>query len=160
MSNRLTRTAGLGLLLVAGLSAALSSGPAYAAAPVIERGSTNETFFDDFIHDLCGIDTLTTLKEHWTRKTFADGSETLQVTRTFVSEDPRLPVEKGAAMSFNAPDGSRRVVGTPIHLIGPNGGTRLLDAGQVWFDVNGDVADVRGPHPSLDADLATYYCPA
>ena len=159
MKNRPNLTS-LVLVLAAGLSVALPSGTAAAAAPVVERGGGQETFFDDFIHDLCGIDTLTTLTERWTRKTFADGSETLQVVRTFVSEDPRLPVEKGAGTAFTAPDGSRRVVGTPIHLIGPNGGTRLLDAGQVWFDVNGDVADVRGPHPSLDADLATYYCPA
>ena len=147
MSNRLTRTASVGLFLAAGLSAALPAGTTYAAAPVVERGGAQETFFDDFIHDLCGIDTLTTLTERWTLKTFADGSETLQVTRTFVSEDPRLPVEKGAGMSFTAPDGSRRVVGMPIHLIGPDGGTRLLDAGQVWFDVNGDVARQRGSAP-------------
>jgi hypothetical protein len=50
-------------------------------------------------------------------------------------------------------------VGKPIQLIGPDGGVRLLDAGWVEFDPDGNASDVRGPHPSLDADLRDYYCP-
>ena len=90
---------------------------------------------------------------------YADGSEVVHVVRTFVSEDPRLPVEKGAGTTFIAPDGTRRVVGKPIHLIGPDGGVRLLDAGWVEFDPDGNISDVRGPHSSLDVDLRDYYCP-
>ena len=143
-----------GVLLVAGAGTAVAAG----GAPVVTRGGGTDTFADDFILDLCGIETETTLTERWTLKEFPDGSETLQVTRTFVSADPRLPVEKGAGTAFTAPDGSRRVVGTPLHLIGPNG-VRILDAGQVVFGPDGDVVSMRGPHPSLDADLAEYYCP-
>jgi hypothetical protein len=144
--------------VLAGAALVASAAPASAGAPVITRGGGTETFADDFILDVCGIETVTTLTEHWTLKEYADGSSTLQVQRTFVSDDPRLPVEKGAGVSFNNADGSRRVVGSPIHLIGPHG-TRLLDAGSIWFDAAGEVSRVRGPHPSLAADLAEYYCP-
>ena len=134
--------------------------PAAAAGgkPVITKGGGTETFADDLFLDLCGIATNTTLTEKWTLKEFPDGSETLHVVRTFVPDDPRLPIEKAAGTSFTAPDGSRRVVGKPIHLIGP-GGVRILDAGWVLFDPAGEIVDVRGPHPALGVDLADYYCP-
>jgi hypothetical protein len=35
----------------------------------------------------------------------------------------------------------------------------VLDAGWISFDPDGEVSTVRGPHPSVDADLADYYCP-
>jgi hypothetical protein len=90
--------------------------------------------------------------------TFPDGSQQVHITRTFVSDDPRIPIEKGAGTTFIDANGVRTVVGTPIHLIGPNGGTRLIDAGLVTF---GDELEVRGPHPSLFVpDLAPYYCPS
>jgi hypothetical protein len=133
---------------------------ASAAAPERERGSFVGTSEDEFIFDLCGIRTQTTWTQHWSSTVYTDGSEVVHVVRSFVSEDPRLPVERGAGTTFIAPDGTRRVVGKPIHLIGPDGGVRLLDAGWVEFDPDGDLSDVRGPHPSLDADLREYYCPA
>ena len=145
----------LGAALAAGVDAASAAG----GGPVITHGGGTETFADDFILDICGIETETTLTEKWTLKQFPDGSETLHNERTFVSADPRLPVEKGAATSFNAPDGSRRVVGKPLQLIGPTGGVRIIDAGWVSFDPAGDVLQMRGPHPSLGVDLADYYCP-
>jgi hypothetical protein len=141
-------------LMVAGTGTAVAAG----GAPVVTQGGGTETFADDFILDLCGIETETTLTERWTLKEFPDGSETLQVTRTFVSADPRIPIEKGAGTAFTAPDGSRRVVGTPLHLIGPHG-VRILDAGQVVFGPDGEIVSMRGPHPSLDTDPAEYYCP-
>ena len=146
------------------LSGALVGGAGAASAasggPVVTRGGGTETFADDLFLDLCGIETETTLTETWTLKEFPDGSSTLQDERTFVPADPRLPVEKGAATSFNAPDGSRRVVGKPIQIISrTGGGTRILDAGQVWFDADGDAGTMHGPHPSLTTDLAEYYCP-
>ena len=49
-------------------------------------------------------------------------------------------------------------MGTPIHLFGEHG-TTVIDAGRVMFDADGNVTAVNGPHPSLDADLAEYYCP-
>jgi hypothetical protein len=135
---------------------AASAGAVQASAPVRSGDSYTETFFDDFIFELCGIETYTTLTERWTLKEFADGSAILQVTRTFVPDDPRIPIEKGSGASFFAPDGTQTVVGKPIQLFGADGGVTLLDAGWVEF---GDALTVRGPHPSLDADLALYYCP-
>lgn len=133
--------------------------PAAADGPIVTKGGGTETFYDDFLYDLCGIATETTLTETWSHKQFADGSETLQVTRTFVPADPRVPIEKTAGMSFTAPDGSRRVVGKPIQLIDQRGGgVRLLDAGWVTFDSSGDIVGLRGPHPFLSTELATAYC--
>ncbi len=151
------------ILTVVLLGAALVGGsPAAAAAgggPVITKGGGTETFADDFILDLCGIATQTTVTEKWTLKVFPDGSSTFHDERTFVPADRRLPIEKGAATSFTAPDGSRRVVGKPIQLVGPKGGVRILDAGWVLFDPAGNLVDLRGPHPFLSADLVAAYCP-
>jgi hypothetical protein len=130
--------------------------PIHAAGPVHVSDAYTETFADDSILELCGIETRTTVTERWSLRVFPDGSEALHVTRRYVSEDPRLPIEKGAGTTFTAPDGTRRVVGKPLQLIGPNGGVRILDAGWVEF---GDELTVRGPHPSLGVDLADYYCP-
>jgi hypothetical protein len=132
------------------------AGVARAGAPIRYGDSYAETFLDDFILELCGIETFTTLTERWSFTEFEDGSSILHVTRTFVPEDPRFPVEKGAGTSFFAPDGTQTVVGLPLLLFRPEGGVQLLDAGLVEF---GDELTIRGPHPSLDADLALYYCP-
>ena len=134
---------------------------AQAVEPVRISDAYTETFFDDFIFDLCGIETYTTVTERWTLKVYPDGSEVFHDVRTFVPADPRIPIEKGAATSFNAPDGSRRVVGKPIQLFYPDGGVKTLDAGQAIFDEGGDVVDVRGRHDFIvqstsEADL---YCP-
>ena len=142
------------LALVAGVAPAQGAG----GKPEIERGSFVDVFADDFIFDLCGIQTTTTLTQRFEVKTFPDGSQQVHVTRTYLSDDRRLPIEKGAGTTFIDANGVRTVAGTPIHLIGPRGGTRLIDAGRVTF---GNEIDVRGPHPSLFVpDLAPYYCPA
>jgi hypothetical protein len=157
----MTRTAAWSLVIATTIGlTATSATAASAAPPVRESGSFVRTFDDAFILVLCGIKTRTTETQRWSSTVRADGSEVVHVVRTFVSDDPRLPVEKGAGTTFIAPDGTRRVVGKPIQLIGPTGGVRLLDAGQVVFDPAGNPSDVRGPHPSLDADLRDYYCPS
>ena len=136
-----------------------AAAPAAAQSPEVTRGSVQDTFDDDLYLDLCGITTRTTVTERWTLETYPDGSQVFHDVRTFRSADPRLPVEKGAATAFYDADGSWRVVGKPIQLIAPDGGTRLLDAGWISFDADGEVSTVRGPHPSQDVDLADYYCP-
>lgn len=146
-------------LTVALVLGAMSAGVVQAAGPVRDGDSYTETFFDDFIFDLCGIETFTTLTERWTFKEFADGSAIFHVNRTFVPEDPRIPVEKGAGTALIAPDGSRVVVGKPTQLFYADGGIRLLDAGRAVFDAFGDVITVRGRSESLGTDLAPYYCP-
>ena len=154
--NRRALAPSLTIALVLG---AATAGAVQAGGPTRVTESYTDRFFDDFIFELCGIETFTTLTERWTLKEFPDGSATLQVNRTFVSEDPRLPIEKGAGTTFIAPDGTRTVVGKPIHLIGPGGGVRILDAGRIVLDESGDVLSVDGPHPSYGAALAPYYCP-
>jgi hypothetical protein len=141
----------LGIMAVAAPAASARGGK-----PTQEQGRTVQTFADDFLHDLCGIDTTTTMTQHFHVTTFPDGSQLVHETRTFVSADPRVPIEKGAGTSHWTADGIQTVTGTPIHLISRRG-TVLLDAGQVTF---ADELDVRGPHPSLFVpSLAPYYCP-
>jgi hypothetical protein len=137
----------------------LPATPVAAAGPDVVRDSYVDRYQDDLIFDLCGIETWTTVTERWSLKTFADGSQIFHVVRTFVPDDPRIPVEKGAGTTFFAPDGSKTAVGTPIHLFDPDGGTTLIDAGRALFDPDGNLTSVNGPHPALDADLAEYYCP-
>lgn len=128
-----------------------------AAQPATEHsGRTVETFVDDFIFDLCGIETTTTVTERWTLTTYADGSQRFRVSRTFISADPRLPIESGAGMSYWTADGIQTVTGTPIRLRRRGGGIVLLDAGRIVF---GEPLTIRGPHPSLGLDLAQAYCP-
>ena len=155
MSNvmRLTAIAALSIGVVAVLA---PEAGARGGRPTQEQGRVVETFADDFLHDLCGIDTTTTMTQHFHVTTFPDGSQLVHETRTFVTADPRVPIEKGAGTSHWTPDGVQTVTGTPIHLISDQG-TVLLDAGRVTF---ADELDVRGPHPSLIvSSLAPYYCP-
>jgi hypothetical protein len=139
---------------------ALTVAPAQAGGVVRTSDSYTVTFFDDYIFELCGIETETTLTERFTLLEFANGWSTLTVRRTFVPADKRIPIEKGQGTSINRADGSRIVLGTPIHLISQvTGKTILKDTGLVEFDPEGNVVRMIGPHPSLTADLADYYCP-
>lgn len=149
-----------GVTVLAASLLGLSAAPAAAERPEVERQRVVDRFQDDFVMDLCGIDTWTTVTERWSLKTYADGSQVFHVVRTFVPDDPRIPVEKGAATSFFGADGSVTVVGKPVHLFLPDGGTMLVDAGRALFDAEGNLVVTNGPHPSLDADLAELYCPS
>lgn len=150
-------TAAALVVATAGLLYPTATQATAASGPTIEHNQIEERFFDDFIADLCGIETFTTLTQTFTVMDFPDGSEQVHVVRIFMPDDPGLPIERGAGTTFITPDGTSTVVGKPIQLIGPDGGVRLLDAGLVTF---GDELLVHGPHPSLEAeDLAPYYCP-
>jgi hypothetical protein len=156
MNRRAITVALTGALVLASAAA----GQTQAGGPDRTSDSYTDRFFDEFILELCGVETFTTVTERWTSKKFPDGSETFHVTRTFVPDDRRLPIEKGAATSFFAPDGTRRVVGKPLQLISQRGGgVLILDAGWVELDPFDSVLGMRGPHPSLDVDLSLYYCP-
>ncbi len=137
----------------------LSVGAVAAAGPTRVADAYTDVFFDDFIYELCGIETFTTVTERWTLKEFPDGSQILHVNRRFVPDDPRLPVEVGAGTSFLAPDGTKTVVGKPTQLFYANGGIRMLDAGRVIFGPGGDIVSRRGHIESLGVDLAPFYCP-
>ena len=140
----------------------LSAGTANAAAPTdVFADSYTVRFFDDAILDLCGIETWTTLTERWTLKVYADGSEVFHDVRTFVPDDVRIPIEKGAGTRFTSPDGTSKVVGSPLRIFDRGGGMIVVGAGQVIFDPGGDPIRVRGQFPDLsDEALASYYCPA
>ena len=130
---------------------------ALAAKPETEHsGRYVETFADNFIVELCGISTMTTVTEHWTLTTYADGSQRFRVSRRFVPADPRIPIEYGAGMSTFDVNGVQTVHGSPIRLQRRGEGIILLDAGLVVLN---DDPTVHGPHPSLGIHLAEVYCP-
>src|SRR5688500_14807884 len=108
MKHRALRRVLVGLAFILALGPA---SPADAAGPTIFQERFTERFADDFFLELCGIETFTTWTQHHTVKIFPDGSEQIHVVRTFVPDDPRLPIERGAATNFIAPDGTERVVG-------------------------------------------------
>jgi hypothetical protein len=150
------RILSIGAALILGM---VSAGAVQAGGPERTSESYTDTFFDDFILELCGIETFTTLTERWTIKTFPDGSQHLHVNRLFVPEDTRIPIEMGAGTSFFEPDGSRVTVGSPTRLFDRDGGLRLVDAGRVSFDPDGNPLKMHGHIESLGVDLAPYYCP-
>lgn len=154
--NRRTLAPSLTIALVLG---AATAGAVQAGGPTRVTDSYMVRFFDDFIFELCEIETFTTLTERWTLKEFPDGSATLHVVRTFVPDDSRIPIEKGAATSFIRPDGSRTVAGSATRLFDPDGGITLIDAGRVELDEFDNVFRVSGQLTSFGADLASYYCP-
>ena len=86
----ITRSLIAGTLAITAL--AVGAGGALAAKPeTVHSGKVVETFFDDFIYDLCGIETMTTVTERWTLTTYADGSQRFTNSRKFVpagSADP------------------------------------------------------------------------
>jgi hypothetical protein len=158
VSVLVTFTALLGLAALPAVSEA--SGHHGAGRPVIERQRIVDRLSpDDFFLDLCGIRTVTTVKEVDILKTWPDGSQTFHVERSFVPADLRLPIERGAGTSSFAPDGTMtRIAGKPIQLISRHGGVRALDAGLL---ILGDPT-VKHGHTDVgidNADLAPLYCP-
>jgi hypothetical protein len=136
---------------------ATSAGVVRAQAPVQITDSYTEVIYDDFIFELCGIETLTTVTERWTLKEFADGTAMLHVNREFLPHDRRIPLERGAGTSFFAPDGTQTTVGSLTRLFDQDSHRLLLvDGGRVVF---GDEIAIRGHVESFDVDLAEYYCP-
>jgi hypothetical protein len=147
-------------LSIALASTVLAAGPVAADRPYRDGDAYTVTFFDDFIFELCGIETMTTLTERWTFTDYGGGRMRLHVVRTFVPDDPRIPIEKGAGSRFIEPDGTEIVVGTPLLLFDPDGGVQALDAGRVVF---GDDISAHGRQDlsieDLEGDLSSYYCP-
>lgn len=144
-------------IAVAALAAA-ATGPAVAAGgtPEIERETFEVTFFDDFIFDLCGVETMTTQTQTTTIKTFPDGSVTEHVNVEFVPDDPSIASERYGRTNMFAPDGTQTIVGLAIRLYRKGEGTIIRDAG--WLRVEEDGLVIRGPHPFLETDPATVYC--
>jgi hypothetical protein len=155
---RLRRGAILALVAVA-VPAGVAAAPAMAGGgggPTVEREVIEETFFDEFILDVCGVATDTTLTQRTTTKTFPDGSQTVHVNAEFVPDDPRIASERNAFTDRITPDGTLTTGGLAIRLYRKGEGTVIRDAGWVRFLEDGLV--VRGPHPFLETDPADVYC--
>jgi hypothetical protein len=148
---------------VAALALAVTlTGTTLARGAVVfrERDAYVDRFLDDLIWDLCGIETWTTLTERWTFTEFADGSTLFHDVRTFVPDDVRIPIERGAGASHTAPDGTRTITGSPLRIYDRRGGIKVIGAGQVVLDPEEHPIRVRGQYPDLsDEALAGYYCP-
>lgn len=150
--------AALTIAATAPAAAAPGNGQAggHGGKPTVEREATTVTFFDDFIFDVCGVSTETTLKQRVTTKTFPDGSQRVHVNAEFVPDDPAIASERNAFTDVIDRDGTLTTVGLAIRLYRHGSGTVIRDAGWVRFLEDGLV--VRGPHPFLDIDPADVYC--
>ncbi len=62
-----------------------------AGAPTIERERINDTFCDEFLLDLCGIKTITTVTGHVQVTRYQDGTEKLHSQLTYRSDHRGLP---------------------------------------------------------------------
>jgi hypothetical protein len=137
------------LVSMAAAPVAMATGGAgHGGKPTIERDVIEETFFDDFILDVCGVETFTTQTEVNIIKTFPDGSQTVHRRVQFVPDDPNIASERWARTDFFAPDGTERIVGLAIRLYRHGEGTIIRDAG--WVQVLEDGLVIRGPHPFLE----------
>lgn len=135
-----------------------AAAPGHGGRPTMERSASTVTFFDDYIFELCGVATDTTLTERVVTKTYPDGSQTVHINAWFVSEDPRIASEQDARTDVIEPDGTRTVKGLAIRLYRKGEGTIIRDAGWVRFLEDGLL--VRGPHPFLETDPADVFCGA
>jgi hypothetical protein len=147
-------------LSIAVVGSVLVAGSASAASPEVR---VSDSYSVRFYDPMCGLDQWTTLTERWTWTEFSDGSATLQVVRTFVPDDPRLPIEKGAGFNRMSPDGTETVTGSPLLLYWPKStgkhGVMVIAAGQAVF--SDDDATFRGRTPDLsDEAIDQYYCGA
>jgi hypothetical protein len=139
-------------------AAASASGDAarHGGAPDVEREVSEETYFDEFIFDLCGIATQTTETQRLTIKTYPDGYETVHVNAQWVPDDPRIASERYARTDIFELDGSLTIKGLGVRLYRKGEGTTIVAAGWVNFSEDGVVG--RGPHDFLDMDPADLYC--
>jgi hypothetical protein len=147
-------------LSMAAVGSMIFAGTASAASPTVRVDDS----YTVRVHDpMCGIDQWTTLTERWTWTEFSDGSATLHVVRTFVPDDPRLPVEKGGGTNHMSADGTSTVTGAPLVLYWPEStgkhGIMVIAAGQAVFTEDGAVFVGRTPDLSDEA-LEGYYCSA
>ena len=91
----------------AALLAVVATTPAIAAGgkPTVEVEVIEETFFDDFAFDLCGVETTTTHTQRTTIKTFPDGSETGHFNAEWIPDNPRIASERWARTDGSHPTG-------------------------------------------------------
>jgi hypothetical protein len=96
--------------------AAIAAAPAMAGGggePTVEREVIHETFFDDYIFDICGVETDTTHTQRTTIKTFPDGSETVHRIAEWVPDDPGIASERWGRTTGSRPTARSRLSGSP-----------------------------------------------
>jgi len=156
-TRTLTRTA----LAAAALAFTLVAPDALAASghggkPTVEREVVEETYFDDFIYDLCGVETNTTLTQRITIKTFPDGTETVHSVSLYVPDDPSIASERNARTDIFAPDGTYTIKGLGIRLFTAD--DRVIVVGAGWLRVTDDGMEIRGPDRYFESDPVDLYC--
>jgi hypothetical protein len=146
------------LLATAGvaLTALWPAASAPAARPTVERSTLTETYADDFIRDVCGVETMTTLTQRLVIRTYADGTEVVHVNARYVPADPSIAAEQLSRTDRIAPDGTLTITGLAIRLSRKGEGTLIRDAGWIRFFEDGVLT--RGPHEFYGADPADFYC--
>lgn len=152
------------ILIVAAIGTLLPPAGAFAATP--EMGSFDNGYASFVDEEVCadapfGFDVSATEHEYGFFQVFLDknGEPTrinihLNYDAT-ISANGKTIIERDTWTTMIYADGSRNV-GLSAHLQGP-GGLVQHDAGQVVFDVDGNVLYVRGPH---DQALGGSFCPA
>lgn len=148
-------TAALVLVLAAPAQIA-TAGSGHGGKPTIEREVIEETFFDDYIFDLCGVETDTSLTQRTVTKTYPDGTVKVHTVARWVPEDPTISSEFDARTDTFAPDGTQTVKGLAIKVYRKGEGTIIRDAGWVRFMEDGVL--FRGPHPFLETDPRDVFC--
>ena len=153
------------LILVLG-AAALLLAPAGASAATPDMG-TFDNGYNSFVDtEVCaaapfGFDVNATEHEYGTFQVFydQDGDFTRLLVHlnydAWISANGKTIVERDTWTFIATPDSSRSV-GLTVQIKGVDGMVQL-DAGQIVFDANGDIAYVRGPHPQA---LGENFCPA
>ena len=129
-----------------------AAAPAQAAAPTIERIPIEDSFYDDFLSEECGVDVWTTISGFRIERDFGDGAgkllglATINVTGTSSSEFGSVVVKD---------------VGADQVKVSPDGTVTLSVTGQVPFDFVGvlvfdlDAGEVvKEPHFRGDEQLA------
>lgn len=122
----------------------------HGGKPAVEREVIEDTFFDEFILDICGVETNTTLTQRITTTTFPDGSQTVHVVAEFVPDDRRIASERDAFTDVVAPDGTLTTKGLAIRLCRQGEGTiiREPDGFGSWRTASWSAGRIRFSTPT------------
>jgi hypothetical protein len=141
--------------------------PAAGVAAVTPEMGTFDNGYISFVDtEVCapdpwGFDVNVTEHEYGSFQVFFDGAGNVNRVLVHLNYDAWISangntiVERDTWTFIATPDSARNV-GLTVHIQGADG-IAQLDAGQVVFDVDGNVDYVRGPHPQA---LGETFCAA
>jgi hypothetical protein len=159
-------------LLVAGALIVLGAGVAVAASSTTRTVSNENYSFTDTANCPPEVlewhgqgsfkvtdyyDTGGTLVKEITTNT--GGPFTITVTNTANGKTAITRSQTDVIITRYNPDGSvsgQRFNGVILHFNMPGGGVLAMDVGTVWFDSQGNVVRIGGPHQFLTGDLAEF----